>query len=318
MKALFTGWKRLSMVGVVFILFLASGCGGDPAKMLDTPTRGVMKISIDDSYRLFMESEIHTFEAIYKYAQIDTAYKTETEVFDDFMKDSVPLIVVNRKLTDREIEILTADLIVPKTTLIAYDAVALIVNNDNEDSDIYYDKIKDIFNGKVTHWNQINPGTGLGDIRVVFDHYKSGNPRYFKEKFGLDSLPPSCYAVHSNREVINYVENNPSALGVISVNWVSDKRDSVSDDFLNRVKVVGISPPGNNDPGASFYKPYQAFIANLSYPFIRGVYCINRQTYSGLAFGLSAYIAADKGQLIILHSGLVPATQPIRIVEVKK
>ncbi|MFH1936940.1 MAG: substrate-binding domain-containing protein [Bacteroidota bacterium] len=284
---------------------------------MDNPTRGPIKVAMDDSYRLLMESEIYTFETIYKYAKFDTIYGTETEVFEDFMNDSVPLIVVNRKLTEREHEILSAQQIVPKTTLIAYDAVALIVNNENTDQKIPYDRIRDIFTGRITRWNQINPSSPLGNINVIFDHYKSGNPRYFKEKFNLDSLPAICYAVQSNNEVINYVEHHESALGVISVNWVSDKRDSVSNDFLNRIKVVGISSPGNNDPSANYYRPYQAYIAEGLYPFIREVYCINRQTYSGLAFGLSAYIAANKGQLIILHSGLVPATQPIRIVEIK-
>lgn len=316
MKNRFTGWNLLSVMGVVCVLFLM-GCGGDPLKQLDTPTRGTIKVAMDDSYRLVMESEIHTFEAIYKYAKFDTIYSTETEVFEYFMNDSAPLIVVNRKLTQRENEILTAQQIVPKTTLIAYDAVALIVNNENPDQKIPYDRIRDIFTGKITRWNQINPSSKLGEISVVFDHYKSGNPRYFKEKFELDSLPAICYAVQSNNEVINYVEHNKSAVGVISVNWVSDKRDSISNDFLNRIKVVGISPPGDNDPSANYYQPYQAYIAEGLYPFIRGVYCINRQTYSGLAFGLSAYVASHKGQLIILHSGLVPATQPIRIVEIK-
>ena len=316
MKDILRRWRWLPVLGVVSVLFLM-GCGGDPAKQLDTPTRGVMKVAIDDSYRLFMESEIYAFEATYKYAQIDTIYGTEVEVFQDFMNDSVPLIVVNRKLTDRENEILTSQQIVPKTTRIAYDAVALIVNNDNPDSDIFYDQIENIFSGKISKWNQINPSSKLGNIKVVFDNYKSANPRYFKEKFELDSLPPTCYAVQSNREVISYVETSPNAIGVISVNWISDKRDSVSNDFLNRIKVVGVSRPGENDPTANFYKPYQAYIAEALYPFLREVYCINRQTYSGLAFGLSAYIACDKGQLIILHSGLVPATQPIRIVEIK-
>jgi len=316
MKSYSSGKKMLLLLGSLFVMIL-TGCGGDPLKQRDTPTRGVIKVAIDDSYRLFMDSEIYTFEAIYKYSKIDTIYATETDVFANFMNDSVPLIIVNRKLTDQENEILTSHLIVPKTTLLAYDAIALIVNNENPDSRIPYDRIADIFSGKITRWSEINPSSQLGDIRVVFDHYKSGNPRYFKEKFELDSLPENCYAVQSNNEVINYVENNRSALGVISVNWISDKRDSVSNDFLNRISVVGISPPGDTDPSANFYKPYQAYIAEGLYPFIREVYCINRQTYRGLAFGLSAYVASDKGQLIILHSGLVPATQPIRIVEIK-
>ncbi|MBE0648729.1 MAG: substrate-binding domain-containing protein [Bacteroidales bacterium] len=317
MKNYTTKLTSLLFTAAISALFL-TGCGGDPMTQRDTPTRGAMKVAIDESYRLLMDTEIYTFKSIYKYSKIDTIYGAEAEVFENFMKDSVPLIFVNRKLTERENEILTSQQIVPKTTLLAYDAVALIVNSDNPDDKIPYDRIGDIFSGKITRWSEINPASKLGDIRVVFDHYKSGNPRYFKEKFNLDSLPACCYAVQSNEEVINYVERNPSALGVISVNWISDKRDSVSNDFLNRINVVGISASGDNDLSANFYRPYQAYIAEGLYPFIRGVYCINRQTYSGLAYGLSAFVASDKGQLIILHSGLVPATQPIRIVEIKK
>jgi phosphate transport system substrate-binding protein len=308
--------KWLICIGFIIALLVTS-CGGDPLKQTDTPTRGKLKVAIDDSYRLLMESEIYAFETIYKYARIDTIYGPESDVFEAFMNDSVPLIVVNRKLTERENEILKAGLFVPKTTRIAYDAVVFIVNNTNNQDNLFYDQIRDIFTGKVTQWKQIHGAADLGTLAVVFDHFKSGNPRYFKEKFDLDSLPPACYAVHSNEEVVNYVETHVNAIGILSVNWVSDSRDSVSNNFLKRVKVAGISPEGDNDPSATFYRPYQAYIAEGFYPFTREVYCINRQTYAGLAFGLSAYIASDKGQLIILHSGLVPATQPIRIVEIK-
>ncbi|MBN1200157.1 MAG: substrate-binding domain-containing protein [Bacteroidales bacterium] len=312
------GRKWLSLTGVVFLFFLLGCGGGNPYTQIDTPTRGEIRVAIDDSYRLLMESEIYAFETEYKYARIDTFYTTEVSVFEEFMNDSVPLIIVNRKLTDQESRILESQQIVPKTTLIAFDAVSLILNNDNEHSKITYDQVEGMFSGRITRWNQIDPASRLGDIKVVFDHYKSANPRYFKELFQLDSLPPCCYAVESNQEVIRYVERNPSAIGVISVNWISDRRDSVSNDFLSRIKVAAISNPGNAGPEANYYRPYQAYIADGSYPFRRNVFCINRQTYSGLAYGLSAYIAADKGQLIILHSGLVPATQPIRIVEIKR
>jgi phosphate transport system substrate-binding protein len=104
---------------------------------------------------------------------------------------------------------------------------------------------------------------------------------------------------------------------VIGVNWISNKADSLSNKFLQQIKVIGIAIEGDNDPGTKFYKPYQAYIAEGSYPFTRDVYCINRQTYTGLAYGFSSFIAGEKGQLIVLHSGLVPAAMPVRIVEIK-
>ncbi|MEI7982493.1 MAG: substrate-binding domain-containing protein, partial [Bacteroidota bacterium] len=283
----------------------------------DTPTSGQIKVGVDESYRLLLEAEIYTFESIYKNAHIDVQYKTEADVFNDFMNDSVPLIVVNRKLTGKQVEYLRSIQYIPKTTLIAHDAIALIVNRENPDTALFYQTVKDIFLGKITIWKQINPKSKLGDLKVVFDHFKSSNPRYFKEKFAIDSFPSTCSAVQNNEEVISYIEKNKNAIGVVSINWISDKQDTISNNFLKRVKVAGISLEGDNNPDTRFYRPYQGYIAEGSYPFTREVYCINRQPYTGMAYGFSSFIAGEKGQLIILHSGLVPAAMPVRIVEIK-
>jgi len=305
------------MVSGFFILILMAACGNPGQKAVDTPTSGQIKVGVDESYRLLLEAEIYTFESIYKNAHIDVQYKTEADVFNDFMNDSVPLIVVNRKLTGKQVEYLRSIQYIPKTTLIAHDAIALIVNRENPDTALFYQTVKDIFLGKITIWKQINPKSKLGDLKVVFDHFKSSNPRYFKEKFAIDSFPSTCSAVQNNEEVISYIEKNKNAIGVVSINWISDKQDTISNNFLKRVKVAGISLEGDNNPDTRFYRPYQGYIAEGSYPFTREVYCINRQPYTGMAYGFSSFIAGEKGQLIILHSGLVPAAMPVRIVEIK-
>ena len=310
--------KNLIMAGGMVFLLILYSCGTSDSKQTDTPTRGKIKVGIDDSYHLLAEAEVYAFESLYKDAKIDTVFKPEAEIFQDFLNDSVPLILVSRKLSDDQEKYLRDRQYVPKTTKVALDAVAFIVGNDNPDSSLYYDRIKEIFTGKITKWQQINPKSKLGDLQVVFDDYRSANPRYFREKFSLDSLPKICVAVKSNAEVVNFVASHKGALGVVSVNWISDNQDSVSNNFLKKVRVVGISTEGNNDPDASFYKPYQAYIADDTYPFTRDVYCINRQTYHGLAYGFSSFVAGEKGQLIVLRSGLVPAALPVRIVEVKK
>ena len=306
--------------GFFFIvgLLIIAGCGSRNQFEVDTPTGGTIKTGVDDSYKLLIDAELYTFQTMYKYAKIDTVIGNEADIIDLFMKDSLPLIIVNRKLTGEEEKYLNERQIIPKTTLIAYDAIAFIVNKENPDSNIFYDRIAEIFSGKVTSWKQINPARDQRDsIKMVFDNYKSGNTRYFREKFNLEKLPASCFAVSNNAEVINFVEKNRNAIGIISVNWISDKADTVSHGFLDRIKVVNVSLPGNNDPGAPFYSPHPGYIAQGDYPFTRKVYCINRQTYAGLAYGFSAFIAGEKGQLIILHCGMVPASQPVRLVEIK-
>ncbi|MCX6284866.1 MAG: substrate-binding domain-containing protein [Bacteroidetes bacterium] len=317
MKTGKAGTMVIGAAGLIILLFFASCGGGDGIKQADNPTHGSIKAGIDDSYRLLLDTEIYTFGAIYKYAKVDAVYGNESDIINLFMKDSVPLVIVSRKLTVDEEKYLNERQFIPKTTLIAYDGIVFIVNPENPDTNLFYDKIEGIFKGEVRTWKQMNPKSKLGDIKVVFDNYKSCNPRYIREKFNLPGLPSSCFAVNSNADVISFVKNNLNAIGVISVNWISDKEDTVSNRFLKQVKVVGVSTPGTNDPGSSFYKPYQAYIAQGDYPFTRSVYCINRQTYHGLAFGLSSFIAGEKGQLIILRSGMVPAAMPVRIVQIK-
>ena len=308
--------------GFLFLLFMGmiSGCG-DGAKTVgdysDTPTSGKFKIGVDNSYSLLIDAELYLFQSLYTSAKIDTLSRSEADVMNAFMKDSVSLIVVNRTLTQAEEEALKAKTVYPITTKIAYDAVAFIVNRENPDSTLFFDQIENIFKGKVKTWKEINPKSKLTELKLIFDNFKSCNTRYFREKFNLDKLPDVCFAVSNNAEVINFVERNKAAIGVISANWISDKADTISHGFLKRIRVVAVSLPGSNNPAGNFYTPHPGYIAEGFYPFTRTVYCINRQSYTGLAYGLSSFIAGEKGQYIVLHSGMVPAAQPVRLVEIK-
>jgi phosphate transport system substrate-binding protein len=290
-----------------------------PKKFTDeTPTRGNIKIAVDDSYQLLADAELYTFCSIYKYAQVNPLYLPGDSVLKLFLDDSVKVIITSRKLTENEQAYLNGKSIIPRTTKIAQDALAFIVNKSNPDTLIRYNSIKEIFTGKISKWQQINPQSKLGDIKVVFDNPASNNVISIREKFGITgSLPANCLSANKNSEVVNYIENHPEAIGIISVNWISDPRDSISHSFLSKIKVVAISPETNSD-GNDFYTPHPAYIANKSYPFIRDVYTINRETFAGLGTGFTSFVAGDSGQRIILKMGMLPAALPIRLVEIKK
>lgn len=307
--------KLNSLLILLCAIPLFVGCSSKGAKPTDeTPTRGNIKIGVDESYQLLLDTEIYTFQSIYKYARINPVYANEQEIIELFLKDSLRNIVINRPLTDKEKEYLNSQQFVPRATKIAYDGIAFIVNKQNPDSLLSYFQLKKIFTGEGPSWKNVNKSSSLQDIRVVFDHKKSGNIRFLVDKLGIkDSLPAYCQAVSSNAEVVNYVEQHPNALGVVSVNWISDKHDSISHTFLSKIKVVAVSSVYDEQ---NFIKPYQAYIADQSYPFVREVYYISRETFSGLGSGFASFMAGDVGQRIILKSKLVPATMPIRFIKV--
>ncbi|HEY3373431.1 MAG TPA: substrate-binding domain-containing protein, partial [Prolixibacteraceae bacterium] len=280
----------------ILILSFASvySCKMKPQKFTDeTPTRGNIKIAVDESYQLLVDAELYTFQSTYKDAKVTPFYLPQDSLVNLFMKDSVRVIITSRKLTENEEAYLKGKLFVPKTTLIAHDALAFIVNKSNPDTKIRYNTLKDIFLGKTTQWKQINPQSKLKDIQIVFDNPGSNNVKTIMTEFAMsDSLPSYCYSANKNSAVVQYVEEHPEAMGIIGVNWISDSRDSTSHSFLSKINVVSVSPKYDSD-GTDFYSPHPAFIAKKDYPFIREVYTINRETFAGLGTGFTSYIAGD-------------------------
>jgi phosphate transport system substrate-binding protein len=311
--------KGISMLipGIMLLLLITSCNTGGTRKLTDTPTSGNIRIVVDESFQPLIDTEVYTFTSLYTRAQVKPEYKPEFDVVSDFMNDSVKVMVTSRKLSDSQIQYLRDTLVIARTITFAYDALALITNKENKDTLLNYNTVKDIFTGKVKNWKEVNSKSKLNGINIIFDNNKSGNIRYFRELFGIsDTLGRNFYAVNNNTEVIDFVSRNPEAIGIISVNWISDKDDSLSMSFVKKINVLAISQQFVND--GSFYRPYQGSIYDRSYPFVREVYLISRETYTGLGSGFIQWATAEQGQRIVLKSGLVPATMPIRLVQIKK
>jgi len=304
---------------ILLIIILVSACKSYNEKLLqrETPTSGNIKIGVDESYQLLTDSQISVFEAIYKYAHVSAITAPEDSILKLFMADSIRLMITSRTLTDNELAYLKDKLVVARTTQIAWDAIAFVVHPSNPDLKIRYNTLRDIFKGETTSWKQVNPASKLGKLEVVFDNQGSANVRDIMKRFNINALPDFCYAANSNPAVIEYVEKHPGALGIIGVNWVSDPDDSITHSFLNRVKVVGITSEFYSE-GDEFYTPHPAYVYDKSYPFIREVYAISRETFMGLGSGFIKFITSDQGQRIVLKSGMVPATMPVRIVQFRK
>ena len=298
------------MTNKVFLSFLILvitpyfGCNNSDAPS-DTPTTGELTVIADETYQPLIDSEVDTFNRIYTYADVTVRYKPEAEAFNDLMNDSVRLIIVPRKPNQEELKQFEKWEIVPRVTKIAYDAVALIGSKDLEDSTYSISELKTLLTveGKNSDSRKIN---------VVFDNNNSSTISFLKEKTGVTKFSSNCYALNSSKAVLDYVSKEKNSIGIIGVNWISDKDDTTNFSFLKTAKVLGISANANSEA----LKPYQAYIAQKTYPFFREVYIVSKEAYTGLGAGFTAFVASERGQRIVLKFGLVPATMPVRLVEI--
>lgn len=84
-------------------------------------------------------------------------------------------------------------------------------------------------------------------------------------RFAVDSickgapLSDQVKALKTNREVIDFVSKTPDAIGIIGVNWLSDRNDSTGLSFSKEVRVMSVSAADKATPENSF-KPYQAYL----------------------------------------------------------
>lgn len=283
----------------------------------DSVTSGKLKIGIDESYSLMMDSQLFVFKELYKHADIQANYSAEGDIIKALMDDSIQSAVICRPLNENEMEYFKSIQRLPESTKIAVDAVALILNPANMDSTFTMEQLTRMFNGQDTSWSQINKSSTLGKINIVFDNQKSCNERTIREKFVPGGkLPANCFAVHSNQEVIDYVNANKNAIGVISVSWISDKDDPTSMAFLEKIKVAGIIDSTNSEKPDLARKPFQAYIYDGSYPLCRDVYIIRTGLRGTLGTGFASHVAGEKGQLIIHKMGMVAANAPTRVVKI--
>ncbi|MFT3992883.1 MAG: substrate-binding domain-containing protein [Dysgonomonas sp.] len=322
--------KKLSVVFCTIILFI-SACGDRrQITRTDTPTSGVAEIAVDECFAPIIQQSVDVFESLNKDATIIPIYTSENEIFDLFLKDSLRLIVAARELSPNEIQIIKERKRNPRSQKIATDAIALIVNKSNKDTLISVNDLKKIMTGEYRSWKDINPQSTLGEIAIAFDSPNSSMVRYIKDSICIGAPLGDNLKARSedkqqtidisdrtpNQKVIDYVASTPNALGVIGVNWISNPSDSTNLSFVESINVMAVSREQKATSADSF-KPFPYQMVLKKYPLTRDIYIIISDVSGGLPSGFVSFVAGDQGQRIITKSGLLPATRPMRMVNVR-
>ena len=282
----------------------------------ETLYSGEIRIAVEESYKPIMEEELQVYQVDFPEAVIHPVYCSEVEAVNLLLKDSVRLAIVDRSLSEQELVSFHSRKFYPQSIPLAVGGVALIVNRENPDTVISVGQFRDILVGKTTQWKSLNSSSVLGEVQVVFNNPNSGIVRYAIDSIcGGQQPAPNVKTLYSNEDVIRYVASTPAALGVIGANWIGNGEDSTRLSFNQSVKVMAVKK-GDED-WEDAYQPYQAYLATRQYPMTSRVYILINDPRGALPTGLMTFLTGDKGQRIILKSGLVPATQPVRLVNIK-
>ncbi len=301
-------------------------------KDANSHTTGTTTMVCDNTFENIMKQEIDVFEYQYPQAHILARYGTQREALDSLMSFKTKTIVIARDLTQKEKDFIKSKNHVVRSSKIAVDAVALIVNPANPVYKLTKKEISEILSGSTRNWNDIEPND-LGEISVVFDDKASSLATYMRDSLlNGGQFGPNVYAQGSVPAVFKAVMENKNAIGVLGVTWITSDMSSadlspeqlteqvLSDDpvvgatLSDSVKVLSIY----NDAEARAYKPYQEHIFNGTYPLFRQMFMITTGTSGSLASGFYAFVTGDIGQKIIMKTGILPARATrIQVVELK-
>lgn len=296
------------LVGLTLLIGFMSACADKPkGGRTDTYSSGAISFASDESFSPIINEQIQVFESIYRKAKVSPIYTNEVDAVKLLMTDSLQLVITSRTFTKNELEILRAKTYSPVAIPLAYDGLSLIINKNNSDSCITVKDVKRILRGEATQWSDIVPGSKRGEIQVVFDNPKSSTVRWCVDSLLNGQLinSPNIVATNNSKEVINFVEETPNAIGIIGSNWLNDKRDTTNTTWKKNIRVMSISKQETATPLNS-WKPYQAWLLDGRYPFVRTLYALLNDPLKGLPWGFAHFIEQPKGQLIIFQSGLLP------------
>lgn len=262
---------------------------------IERRTSGDVKIFVDESFSSILTNQITVFKSDYNNANFEVKSRNESSIIPAFINDSVRLVVLSRMLTHKEDTTFRRRGVAPKTSRFAIDGIALITTIDNVDSNITVSEVIDILKGKSS-----------GTRSLVFDNAGSSTLRYFMTLAGINTLPSTgVYTLKNSNDVIKYVIDHKNYIGVVGVNWLLTNNVDISE-FLKKVKMMGVKNVKGKPGDDKFYQPIQTNLINGIYPFLRNVYIINCEAKDGLGTGFANWVMSQRGQLIVLRSGLGP------------
>jgi phosphate transport system substrate-binding protein len=301
--------EKFLILSLVVLIF---GCESENK---ESPTKGRLNAVAADGYLQLSLEEANTFLQLYKETEITITTSSTREAIVDLINGDTPLIITDRILNDEEKQAADTGKLVLRQVLVATDALVVLVHKNNSLQNISLGNMTKIVTGELRRWKDL-PGADLrGDIQFVTTGQNSGSYELIQNHLLSTNLKivPAITAV-DQAQIMDYVANHTGAIGIVSAASFHRQPTAADPDVVRTLSFTSIDSTGKNVE----YGPHPAYIHLGLYPLHYPVYVIFNVEKSQLAAGFCAFITSAPGQKIILNWGLVPATMPIRLVQLNK
>ena len=174
-------------------------------------------------------------------------------------------------------------------TIVAYDALAVVVHPSNPVKQLTRQQLEDIFRGKITNWQQV--GGENRKIIVYSRETSSGTYEFFKESVLKNkNYMSGSLSMPATGAVIQSVSQTKGAIGYVGLAYVSP-----------RIKTLSVSYDGSH-----YATPSVENATNKTYPIVRPLYYYYNVKNKEAVTPLIQFILSPEGQEIIKKSGYIP------------
>ena len=174
--------------------------------------------------------------------------------------------------------------------VVAYDALAVVVNPSNPVDGLTREQLEAIFRGKITNWKDV--GGEDRKIVVYSRETSSGTYEFFKESvLENKNYMSSILSMPATGAIIQSVRQTKGAIGYIGLAYLNPY-----------VKPLAVSYDG----GAHYAVPSVETAADGSYPIVRPLYYYYDSRKEAQVSPFISYVLSPEGQESVLEQGFIP------------
>lgn len=225
------------------------------------------------------------FKADHPDATFDIAAEGSTTGFAALIDGTAQIGMASRPAKTEEIAAAKTKNVTLKETTVAYDGMAVIVNENSPVKNLTKRQIEQIFTGEVSDWSAVG-GSG-GTISIYTRNTSSGTYSEFKEMaMKKRDYAPSSQKMAGNEQIAAEVGKNPNGIGYVGLAYTKAKG----------VKVISIDNA----------LPSVESVQKKAYPYSRATFFYTNGEPAGLAKAFVDFTLGDAGQKIVTSVGFVP------------